>query len=71
MVSVINSVMKIPKKNNPRSKRGRYADFKWIINHSFIKTLPEERFEHWGYLVYSKLNSKLISMALVSNVIEN
>lgn len=45
---------------------GNYRKYKLIANRSVIRESPQEKFEHWGYLVYSEITSKLICLALTN-----
>lgn len=57
--------MKIPEKKTSGLLPDNYQPFDLIENQVIITNLPEERFEHWGFLVYSDITSKLINLALV------
>lgn len=57
--------MKIPEKNTSGFLPENHQPFELIENQVIITNLPEERFEHWGFLVYSDITSKLINLALV------
>lgn len=41
------------------------------INQLVIAKIPEERFEHWGFLVFSYKISLIISIGLVQFVSQN
>lgn len=53
-----------------KSKSGFFPDdrqnFELIENKLIIRGQPEERFEHWGVLVYSDITSRLICLALTN-----
>lgn len=56
--------------NSEKNKRKYWPDisanYPLIENKSVLMALPEERFEHWGYLVYSELISGLINLVLIN-----
>lgn len=58
--------MKIPPKNKYVFLPDNNREYKLIENKSIIPENIQERFEHWGCLMYSQLISNLISMVLVS-----
>lgn len=53
-------------KNKRRYWPDKSASYPLIENKSVLMTLPEERFEHWGCLVYSELISGLINLVLIN-----
>lgn len=56
--------MKIPEKDKSGILSEDDNEYGLISNEAIIMTFPLERFEHWGYLVYSEITSKLIKMSL-------
>lgn len=56
--------MKNGNKNKVRSLSDK--DFVIIENSSIVSKILEERFEHWGYLMYSQVISQLICFTLTN-----
>lgn len=63
---IIDGDMKIPGKKKSGYLPEGYRKYKLIANQAVIRETPQERFEHWGYLVYSEITSKLICLALAN-----
>ncbi len=57
--------MENSEKNRRKYRLNKLASYPLIENKSVLMNLPEERFEHWGCLVYTKVISGLISKVLV------
>lgn len=63
--------MKTPEKDKFELLPEKPSNGEQRANQVFIKPIPVERFEHWGYLMYSEIISELISIALISKVAKN
>ena len=57
--------MKVPKRKSSRNS-GQRKGYTILENQLLTKEITVEKFEHWGYLVYTDLTSSVICKALAN-----